>query len=300
MTNRDERALDVLDRAIAALRDAPGPESPSPHLVASTVEALQSLTHAQTVRVNERRRLMFRIARYGSVAAAVLFLAVLSGWLFLMDRTAPLAFADVVDNIRKARSVTFVTKMPTIIKGTKRGILQQKFFIQGEAYRMEVPSLQGIAEVPAEAPPILMAVIADARKKKALQIDFVRKSCQNIKADDKVWQEMGKFLANPIEQLRQLKEQDAERIGEEELNGRKTQVYRLKKLGTFMGVTLSKDETAKLWVDPKSGLPVRIAIGDPSKLDKPFLVFEQFTWNDTLDPSLFSLEVPKGFALEQK
>jgi hypothetical protein len=53
-------------------------------------------------------------------------------------------------------------------------------------------------------------------------------------------------VADPIKLLRQLKEQDAKRIGEEELDGVKTQVYRLHRTDIFMSMTLSKDETAKL------------------------------------------------------
>ena len=60
--------------------------------------------------------------------------------------------------------------------------------------------------------------------------------------------------------LRQLKDQDAERIGEEVLDGRRTQVYRLKK-ADFMDLRITEPEVAKVWVDPKTSLPVRIAYG---------------------------------------
>jgi outer membrane lipoprotein-sorting protein len=304
MTDRsDEKPTDLLDRAIAELRDAPIPDGPPPHLLASTVEALQtSMIRPDVVRLRERRRKMLRIARYSGAAAAVVFLAVLAGWLFLMDRTASLAFADVVENVKKAKSVTFVTKMPSIVQGKERGILQQKFYIQADAYRMELPSAQEGVPVPPDAPPILMAVIADVKQKKALQLDFTRKTAKYLKADDKTSEEMAKAFANPIEQLRQLKGDDAERLGEEELNGRKTEVYRLKKTDIFMGMRLTGGETAKLWVDPKSNLPVRIAV-EPSadSSDKtPLFVFEQFSFNESLDPDLFKLDVPKGFSIEEE
>jgi outer membrane lipoprotein-sorting protein len=112
-------------------------------------------------------------------------------------------------------------------------------------------------------------------------------------------------LANPIEKLRQLKNDDAEPIGQEEIDGRKTQVYRLKKPDVFMDLRLGEGDTAKLWVDPKSGLPVRIRIDGQTPAsrapsDKTFMVFEQFTWDEALDPDLFKLEIPKGFTVEQK
>jgi len=243
---------------------------------------------------------MFRLIRYSGVAAAVALLAVLAGWLFLINHSAALAFGDVVKNIKNASSVTFVFKMPTVIKGTKRGVLQQKFYIQGDSYRMEIPSAQEGVEVPADAPRAWVVVIANAKQKKAIQLDYTTKTAKMIEADEKTWEKMAKELADPIKQLRLLKEQDAERLADEDLNGRKVQVYRLKRKDIFMGLTKSKDEIAKLWVDPKSGLPVRIAVGDPSNNDKPFVVFEQFTWNQALDPELFKLEVPKGLTLTNK
>ncbi len=67
-----------------------------------------------------------------------------------------------------------------------------------------------------------------------------------------------------------------------------------------MGLTKGKDESAKLWVDPKTGLPVRIAVGDPADKDKQFIVFEQFSWNQQLDQAMFKLEVPNGFPLKNE
>lgn len=302
MTGRNEKQpVDELDLATAALRDMSIPDGPPPQLVASMVEALQSASiPPDVVRLHERKKIMFRLMRYSGAAAAVALFTVLAGWPFLMDRAASPAFANVVEKIKNAKSVTFVTKMPTVIQGTKKGILQQKMYIQGDAYRMEIPSAQEGVQVPPDAPPIVVVLLADWKQKKAILLDYTTKTAKKIETDEKRWQEMAKAMADPIKQLRQLKEQDAERIGEEELNGRKTLLYRLKRTDIFMGLTITKDETAKLWVDPKSGLPVRIAVGDPSNLEKPFFVFEQFTWNETLDPELFKLDMPKGFTLKDK
>ncbi len=171
-------------------------------------------------------------------------------------------------------------------------------YIQGDAYRSEIPSAQEGVQTPPDAPPIVVVMLADWKQKKALLLDYTTKTAKKIDADEKKWEDMAKAFADPIKQLRQLKEQDTERLADEELNGQKTQVYRLKKKVIFMGLTHGADETAKLWVDPKSGLPVRIAVGDPADKEKPFIVFEQFSWNVALDPDLFKLDVPKGFRLK--
>src|SRR5437763_1568344 len=100
MTDRNSQVPDLVEQATAALRGAVGPQSIPPQLEASTIEALQSLTRAHAVRINERKKLMFRIARYSGAAAALTFVACLAGYLFLLDSTAGLAFADVVEKVK--------------------------------------------------------------------------------------------------------------------------------------------------------------------------------------------------------
>ena len=182
------------------------------------------------------------------------------------------------------------------------GVLQQKVYVQGDVYRMELPwQLREGITVPADTPPILMVVIVDFKQKKALQLDFTKKTAKFIKPDDdKKWEAMAKAFANPLEQLSQLKGDDAEHLGKEDLGSVKTEVYKLKKKDIFLGMHLTGGETAKLWVDAKSGLPVRITIEPaPDSKDKaPLFVFEQFKWNVDLDADLFDLEAPKGFTIE--
>jgi hypothetical protein len=300
MTEQNEQPpADVLDLATRALRNTAIPDGPPAQLAASTVEALQTASNApDIIRLHERKKTMFRLMRYGSTAAAAALVAAITGWLFFGDHTAALAFADVVKKVSDAKSVSFVTKIPTIIQGASRGVLQQKHYIRGNSYRMEIPSAQEDVPVPPDAPPAFLVLIADWQQKKALQLDYVTKSAKWLDADPKIWEELAKGIADPIKQLRQLKEQDAERLADEDLNGRKLQVYRITRKDIFMGLTQSKDETTKLWVDPKTGLPVRIAVGDPSNKEKPFFVFEQFTWNEPLDAELFKAEVPSGFTLK--
>jgi outer membrane lipoprotein-sorting protein len=301
MTDRDGLAKDVLDRALEALRAAPIQEGPSPELAASTVEALQSMTGPATVRLDQKRTTMtLLILRNGVFAAAAVFLVYVASWLFLMDCAAAPAFADVIQKLQDAKSVAYVTEMPTIIEGTKHGVLRQQFYIQGDALRMELPSVQEGATVPAGAPPLLMAIIWDAKQRKVLQLDFVGKTAKTIIADEKMWNEMAGSIFDPIKQLCRLKDEDAQRLDDEVLDGAKTQVYRLRKTDLFMGMKLGKDETAKLWVDATSGLPVRLAIGDPTDKGSQFLVFKDFRWNAAFDPELFRLDVPKGFTLKDK
>src|SRR5262249_35787898 len=164
----------------AALRDLHVPEGPPPSIKASTVEAMESAnTTPDIVRLYERKRKMFRYFRYSGAAAAVAAIATPARWQFLMDRTA-LGFGDMVENVKNARSVTFITKIPTIVQGSRRGVLQQKFYVMGDGFRMELPSAQQDVQIPPDAPSVLLAMIADLKQKKGLELAFLRKTGHSL------------------------------------------------------------------------------------------------------------------------
>ncbi len=304
MSELNSKPPDRLEQAIAALRDTAGLENVPPQLETRAVEALNNQARAQaaqSARALERRSRMFRIARMSGIAAAIGMVGILAGWLLLVDHPSALAFDDVVSSVKNAKSVSFVTKMPTIIKGTQRGTLLQRFCVQGDGWRMEIPSAQAGVEVPPGTPPVLLVLVADFKQHKALELDMVGKTAKKVEADEKTWQDMAKALADPIKQLRQLKGNDAERIGTAEWEGRKTDLYRLNKTDIFLGMTVTPPEVAKLWADPKTGLPVRIAVERPNQdgTTETLFSFEQFRWNEVLAPELFQMEVPEGFRVKE-
>jgi hypothetical protein len=284
---------DRLDRAVRALRDVPTPSGPPPHLVASVVEALQmARVSPELIRLNKRRNFMFRLARYGSLATAAAVLVALGLALVVMDRTAGVTFADVIANVKKAKSVTFICKQKLTPKSP---VLEQSWFIQGDHYRFELPGQQETLRIDL---PVVQAWIMDAREKKGLELNFVKKTAKKLEMDEK----MAKAFVNPISQLREFKEKDAKEVGEEELDGVKTKVYELQKID-FLGFRGSPDDgdSIKIWADAKTGLPVKILLQSLDANKKVFMTvsFEKFSWNEELAPEMFKLEVPKGFEIKE-
>src|SRR5947208_5478265 len=109
--------IDVLDRATAALRNASVSEPPPERIVAATMETLNSRFSQAEInspeilrRENDRRQRMFRIARYSSLAAALLLAAVGASLALLWDRGASTAFGQVIENMKKATSVSCTIK----------------------------------------------------------------------------------------------------------------------------------------------------------------------------------------------
>jgi hypothetical protein len=82
-------ADDLLEQAVAALRSTPVPAGPSAELVAATTHALQQAgSESQRGRQPSRRKLMVRIARLGSIAAAATVLLALGVFFALPGKKA--------------------------------------------------------------------------------------------------------------------------------------------------------------------------------------------------------------------
>lgn len=279
MTDANNNRPDVLQAALDALRNEPVPPGPPPELAAETVRLLETSTVSpEVLRRNERKARMLRIARYSSLSAVAVALAAFLGWFAFLNGTSSVAFADVIKNVRKAKSVTITNRQ----KIGNQPEFEFKISIQQDHFRMEVPDA--------------FAMIADIKNKKALQIDHGNNVAYKVPVTD----EMAKRFANPIDQFRKLQPKDAKRRGDEQLNGKTTDVYIVNKID-FLG--FKGEGEMKIWVDPKTKLPLKIRIGVNSRrgsksTDRPFdtvMVYEDFEWNKKLDSKLFELKIPKGY-----
>jgi outer membrane lipoprotein-sorting protein len=284
MNERDERQpADHLEKARQALCAVPVPVGPPRSVRASTVEALQKLdVSPESFRLRRRRKLMFRIAGFSSLAAAVTLAAIVGGSLWFAGGETAYAFADVIEKIQKAESVVF---------NNRQRIGDQKemdfiWYMQGDRIRMELPGL--------------LVLIGDLKQRRSLQLDLTRKTAR----PHELHKDAARGFMNPVQQLRQLTPKDAKRTGREKLNGRDVDVYRVEKIDLFGAK--GKGEM-KIWVNPETMLPVRIELKMHTRLGaKPtdpfdtFFTLENFSWNERLDASLFDLEVPKGFRIEKE
>src|SRR5690606_11210789 len=107
-----------------------------------------------------------------------------------------------------------------------------------------------------------------------------------------------KRLGSPLEWLTKLTDANAELVGDEEIDGKKTKVYRLKKIEYPLGVgPLDESKVNRLWIDAESGLPVKIVVNyfDAENNRPTHDVYANFQWNEPIAEALFSLAVPDGF-----
>jgi outer membrane lipoprotein-sorting protein len=277
---RNEQQEELLARATEALRTAHPADGPPRELVASTIERMRFLDsqpspttlEPEVVRLAERRKLMFRIARYSSATAAAILVAVF-GWLVVSDHGRP-AFAGVIENVQQAQSVTLTNKQTIGEQPT----MTMKWYIEGEKIRMELPGA--------------VAFVTDLGEQTVYELNL-----RNKTATARPTPAGGRqAFANPVSHLQNAKPEDAKRIGTEELNGHTVDLYRLDKID-FLGAKGGGE--MKVWVDPETGLPVKILMDQPQKErgSRNTIELTDFEWNKDLDESLF--EIPADFTLNE-
>ena len=209
----------------------------------------------------------------GGLTIAATLLVMVTGVTLLLDRTTGRAFAQVIEKVKVARSVRFTT---TTRFGWQPEIDGQ-MYLEGNRLRLE--QFDG-----------KLIQVGDLDRKQALFLDMHRKLAQSAEIDAS----LAKEFANPIDQLRRAKSNDAEQVGQEILKGRRTEVYRLHNVDLL---SIKGGGEMLVWVDVESELPAKIIIRDSDPKGETEIRFDEFVWNEPLEARLFSLNVPDGFQL---
>ena len=280
MVERNEQhGKDRLDEATELLRDAHTPAGPPMSLVDSTIAAIQSQKpEPAIVRLPERRKLMFQVFRLSGIAAAVL-IAIGAALVVLSDRGSGTTFADVIENVEKAKSVSF-----TITSEMPAGRpMEQMLYLQPGGMRMEVPGA--------------VVLIADLQANKAVSWNHGRKDAHRWDLSPRTATGFEKQFFGIMNDFPGLRDKSAEKVREEELNGEKVDVYQVKP-DAFAGV--SGGPTVTIWASQKNELPVKVYVPltGPDGKQVGSMTFDRFTWGP-LDQSLFALETPEGYPVKE-
>jgi hypothetical protein len=280
----NQTPIDLLEQATAALREFVSADVPPAALVAETIAALESRETAPADVTRPRVSTSpYRLIRYSIVAMAAAAV-VLAAFLWLIDRTASLTFAQVIENVRNAKAVRFVMTMklgehPRAHSDGGPSELKETIAIQGERVRVEIPG---------------GAIIVDMKAGKGIELNTIEKIAEKYDINSNGKEKQPPEVAqNLVERMRNLKDEikgNVDQLADEEIDGRKCRVYRVKSLPKDAANLLVPDQF-KLWVDAKTGLPVRIEADDEHQA----ITYDHFVWDQPLDEKLFSVDVPEGY-----
>ena len=233
-------------------------------------EVLNRIVREQSVRLKaaekagaglKLRRLIMKnsIARL-AVAAAVVIVAAIGVHYWMVPTVT---FADVVEPILNARTMIF-----DYVVGDEQTGPTVTDTISGQRIRRE------LSNVPT------MVMIIDLDSSKMLVLDSAEKTAAYVDITGQVGQQHQSFLKFLRYVITKLKD-DHEKLGEEEIDGRKTVVFEAKGPG----------EQVKIWADPETAAPISIelTLGQMSAVTKNFQI------NPPVDDSWVSMDVAGGY-----
>ena len=272
---------DLLERATRALSQAPVPEGPPEELVADALGALEELeeTAGGPRIVNLKERVFAMKPRLKiAVAAAVLVACCILIGLLAPRGGAALALDRVADALANIQSGT--CRMKTTAEG-QPDRTGKALYLAPSRERLEW-STGGVMILNSD-PENRKSLFFEPEKKFAVVTDL-----ENVPA--------GEGPTNSFDKLRQQvrdaqsRTSSAERLGKRQIDGQEVIGFRIT-TGAFR---------TDIWADPQTALPVRTETetrmrGQPTL----HIVMSDFRFNVELDESLFSLDPPEGYTVQE-
>ena len=216
-----------------------------------------------------------RYIGYGTATAAAVAVATTAAMFWFGD-TRAVAWDKVLDNVKKAESVTFVERQ----KLGDQPELELTYSIRGPHVRIDAGGKT--------------VFVVDTNQKTGLMLIPPAKAYVRIDKDSpsRIHGPTGGKL--PIDDLLTLRDRKPAAVEKDKLDGKEVQK-----------VTIKGDPKADppgdwvLWIDPKTELPVKMTYsGTTIAGDKQVPVtktYEKFEWNAKLDDKLFDQKVPEGY-----
>jgi outer membrane lipoprotein-sorting protein len=274
---------DILQRAIAATRELPLPTGPSAAIEGQTLSALQEAVRQPKTTFYERLYHMPWTSKVSAVLASAASLLIV--YVGLSNLTgAGVAFAEVVDVLKSVHSATWRTT--TVTKGAQNEDVTSigvGMFLAPSHERLETTFL-GAKTIQ----------IMDGQKDKVLSLIPATKTAIIIELKNLPPDRKNPF-GNSFNGLRELvieaqsgKTLKADRLGVETIDGRPAEGFRIQQ----------GSHEVKIWADPKTLLPVRFEQRSTTGPEGR-TVMTDFQVDVELDESLFSLEVPGDYTVQQ-
>ncbi|HEY2249755.1 MAG TPA: hypothetical protein VGH74_01795 [Planctomycetaceae bacterium] len=288
---------DTTEDVFKPLREAAVPDGPSPQLVEATRDRLRSLDcpPRPDPQHKPRRTLMFQIARYCGMTAALALLAT-GVWSLVMDRSASLAFAEVQEQVKKVRSVRYIeTRTDPQPDGGAPVVTERRYFVLGRyLQRTEKLGSDGLPED---------VSISDAEHGRYVMIQPKAKRFVVIGTEveldaDGANQTETETKANlEVDFYKVIREipAEAKRLPEKTIDNQRVLGFSFEEQGG--GYNWKRT----YWVDPETKLPVRIEISarsDDKRLGPSDWVQTGFVFDTQIDESLFSTTPPPDYEVE--
>lgn len=282
--HRDFNPDDVLDRAVEALLNSPVPGESQGRVDELVAAVRRAADQPRPITLLERIKNMKPTTKTAVAAAALIAFAGLVSWV-VPGRGAALAFADVGEALSSVHSATWKTKsVTTMPDGKTVTFTGSAMFLAPSHERTETKAEGGTSIQIVDGSKDRSLILVPATKT-ATVIDV-----KNLPPGKGAFGRTFQGLRELVAQAEDGKAGKVQRLGPTTIDDRPAVGF-----GIQAGAV-----DIKIWADPKTRLPVRVEeTVAPAGGTKAQIVMTDFRINVALDESLFSLDVPPGYTLQQ-
>ena len=284
MENREDfHHDDLLERAVDAVLHEPIPGEMPPDQVARLVATVrQAAEKPYPITLIERIKKMKLRTRIAVAAAVLIAFVGLMSWLAPNSGTA-MAFGDVAEALSGVNTATW--KSTTVVKQPKSEAVTWTgtgMFLAPSHERIETGS-GGKNSVQIYDGEKDKAIILDQDAKTATMINL--KNLPSVSPYGRTFQGL-RDLVTSAQNGGAFKVQ---RLDLKAIDGRRAQGFRFE-IGAVK---------VEIWADPKTLLPIRVEETSSANGSEVHIVMSDFQIGMNLDESLFSLDLPAGYSVQQ-
>ena len=285
-TNDENRLEQNVDRAVQALKTPPVPAGPPPEALAAVLAAGEADTQPKTRSLKERIASMNRflkIAAALSAAAVIIAASLVAFFVWTGGHSGGLAIADVLKSITaKTAKFTITVRMEPQPAGMPAGQTMHVLVMEGRM-RSELPG--GVYQIMDLSSMQNITVIPPQKKVMIMKMTGLPQEAKDQMSNDFFGE-----LQRRIEELRGSGPKDVEWLGEKDFDGRPARGFHKHVEGIDITV----------WADTETCLPVLMEIRYGGGAQQYFVTMSNFELDVPLDPALFSMAVPEGYAVEER
>ncbi len=271
MNDKHGSQQDIVDRAVGALRQTHVPASCPPEGLAARLTEAEALEAVESPRFTIRRIFTMKHKSKIAAAAAAAAIVIVVTMLTIGSGSATIAWADVQEKIRNARTMTCKMKVKTEGSPTMEMTMMLK---EPGSMRMEMTMGPVKVITITDMQQGKMITLVDAQKKKTATITDLT----GITAEARKEKEEQDFLAG----IKELIEESETELGDKTIDGRVVKGYRVEK----------DNQVITIWADAETAEPVEMKM--TMFQGEVETTMSDFKFDVELDDSLFSMEVPKG------
>ncbi|MEM9645075.1 MAG: hypothetical protein AAF989_08770 [Planctomycetota bacterium] len=281
MIHSNADPLDDLETAVVAFKNQTTSSEPPQELTLATIEALRKESAnappiPTVLQPRNRREMMIRIAKYGTVGTAATILIAFGATLMLPGFASRSAFAQVIENVRSVKSAKYRLVQQA---GNQPAVTLKSAFHDG-VIRTEAPGK--------------FVFLADTKTGQTMQLLLGPK----VAVPGRVDQDSTMPPVRIADVVGEITGDDAEHVDTVQVDGKTQEVFRVSKLPAFMGGgEIQDEEHFHVWVDSETRMPTKIDLRTKMKQSEILvgMVFDQFSWDPEIEPSDFELKPPVGF-----